>query len=124
MCGKEGQIQLLFIFIKHLDLFFKHCKFDETSKRVCQTVFFCNWENDLNVKRNCIRWFLFIRSYIKSPMLWILPMPRVLKVCQNKQVRTSTNSNTLTQTHKHIFPLNLSKIIQRFEFWERVFCSL
>ena len=25
--------------------------------------FFPNWENDLNVKRNCKRWFLFIPSY-------------------------------------------------------------
>ena len=40
VCGREGQIQLLFIFFKHLDLFFKHCKFDETSNRVCQTLFF------------------------------------------------------------------------------------
>lgn len=29
VCGRKGQIQLLFIFTKHLDMFFKHCKFDE-----------------------------------------------------------------------------------------------
>ena len=77
VCGREGQIQLLFIFIKHLDLFFKHCKFDETSNRVCQTIFFFpNWENDLNVKRNCKRWFLFIPSYIKSPCCRSYQCPR------------------------------------------------
>lgn len=100
VCGREGQIQLLFIFIKHLDLFFKHCKFDETPNAVCQTRFLSNWENDVNVKRNCKRWCWCIYSYVTSPMCWSDQYPRFPESAKtNKNVYKLSYTNIITQTY-------------------------
>lgn len=99
LCAREGPIQLLFIFLQHLDLFFKYCKSEETPNPVCQTLFFSNWENDLTVKGNCKRWFWFIHSYIKAPMLE-MSMPGSANI--NTQVDMYTRSHALT--HRCVFP--------------------